>query len=130
MKPKEINIGLFGFGTIGSGVVDALNLNKGVIGCKTGARLKLKHIVDIVPARGRGVPLGGATFGAAHDAVSFFANYGTGSPGFNRPLGIEFPSLAVDRSGHLHDGRIQPGNKVIIASFGAGLVTAGVAVQF
>lgn len=48
----------------------------------------------------------GATFSAPNDAVSFFANFGTGAPGFNRPMGIQFASIAADRSGGAHDGRL------------------------
>jgi hypothetical protein len=40
----------------------------------------------------------GASFGATqHTATGFFANFGTGAPGFNRDIGIEFPSVSVDR---------------------------------
>jgi hypothetical protein len=49
---------------------------------------------------------GGITYSAPVDAVAFFTNYGTGAPGFNRELGIEFPSIAVDRSQGTHNGRI------------------------
>ncbi len=58
---KEINIGLFGFGTVGGGVVDTINRNSGIITEKTGVRLKLKKIVDIDIKRDRGIPLGKAT---------------------------------------------------------------------
>jgi hypothetical protein len=49
---------------------------------------------------------GGTSFSAPVDAVSFYANFGTGAPGFNRDMGIQFPSIAVDRSGGAHDGRL------------------------
>lgn len=50
---------------------------------------------------------GGSTFTTPTDAVSFFANWGTGAPGFNRDSPIpNFPSIAVDRSGGPHDGRL------------------------
>jgi len=48
----------------------------------------------------------GVSFSAPNDAVSFYSNYGTGAPGFNRPQGIQFPSVAVDRSGRQHNGRL------------------------
>jgi len=35
-----------------------------------------------------------------------FSNYGSGPAGFNRARGIGFPSLAIDRSGGLHNGRV------------------------
>lgn len=50
---------------------------------------------------------GGASFSAPVNAVSFFSNYGTGAPGFNRDSPIpNFPSVAVDRSTGPHAGRI------------------------
>ncbi|MCC6348418.1 MAG: T9SS type A sorting domain-containing protein [Candidatus Eisenbacteria bacterium] len=50
---------------------------------------------------------GGASFSAPVNAVSFFSNYGTGAPGFNRDSPIpNFPSLAVDHSSGPHRGRI------------------------
>jgi homoserine dehydrogenase len=68
VKPKEIVIGLFGFGTIGTGVVNTLNNNADVIMAKTGSKLTIKHIVDI-DTRDRGIDLGGATFGSDRDAI-------------------------------------------------------------
>lgn len=44
---KEINIGLIGFGTIGTGVVKLLRQNEDFITKKLGARLVLKKIADI-----------------------------------------------------------------------------------
>lgn len=50
---------------------------------------------------------GGASFSTPTDAVSFFSNWGTGAPGFNRDYPIpNFPALAVDRSTGPHAGRI------------------------
>ncbi len=48
----------------------------------------------------------GATFLAEVTPVKFFQQFGTGAPGFNRPRGINFPSLAVDNSTGPHRGRI------------------------
>jgi len=48
----------------------------------------------------------GVTFGAPTSTVTFYPNFGSGAPGFNRSTGIQFPSIAVDRSGGMHDGRI------------------------
>jgi hypothetical protein len=48
----------------------------------------------------------GQSFSAPNTAVSFYPNFGTGAPGFNRPMGIQFPSVAVDHSNGAHDGRI------------------------
>ena len=44
---KEINIGLIGFGTIGTGVVKLLRQNEELITKKLGARLVLKKIADV-----------------------------------------------------------------------------------
>jgi hypothetical protein len=49
---------------------------------------------------------GGATFSTPTSAVSMYANWGSGAPGFNRAQGIQFPSIAVDRSGGTHAGRL------------------------
>ena len=49
---------------------------------------------------------GGASFAAPVDAASAYTNFGSGAPGFNRNQGIQFPSIAVDRSGGPHDGRL------------------------
>jgi homoserine dehydrogenase len=44
---KEINIGLVGFGTIGSGVYDLLHKNGGLIRERTGINLTIKTICDL-----------------------------------------------------------------------------------
>ncbi len=49
---------------------------------------------------------GGVSFASPNDAVTFAPNFGTGAPGFNREIGIQFPSIAVDRSGGPNDGRL------------------------
>jgi len=50
---------------------------------------------------------GGASFTTPVNAVSFFSNWGTGAPGFNRDSPIpNFPSIAVDRSSGPHAGRL------------------------
>ena len=48
----------------------------------------------------------GASFGAQVQAVSEWSNGFSGAPGFNRPFGITFPSIAVDRSPGPHRGRV------------------------
>ena len=49
------------------------------------------------------------SFGAAWDAqttaVSYYANFGSGAPGFNRGEGFAFPGLAVDRTRGPQRGR-------------------------
>ena len=52
---KVINLGLIGFGTIGTGVVRLLRANGNLIAGRLGARLRLKRIADIDVARSRGV---------------------------------------------------------------------------
>jgi homoserine dehydrogenase len=54
---KEIQIGLLGFGTIGTGVVKLLNKNSLLIEEKLGARLTLKKVADLDITTDRGVPL-------------------------------------------------------------------------
>ncbi len=49
---------------------------------------------------------GGATFTAPATAISFYANFGTGCPAFNRAVGIQFAGLAVDRSHGPNRGRL------------------------
>ena len=49
---------------------------------------------------------GGLTWGTEVTPPKYFANFGTGAPGFNRERGITFPSVAVDRSTGAHRGRI------------------------
>ena len=49
---------------------------------------------------------GGATFAGEVEVCKMYANFGTGAPGFNRMMGIQFPSIAVDRTGGPHRGRI------------------------
>lgn len=52
---KTINIGLVGFGTVGTGVVKILRRNKALIQKRTGLRLNLKRIADIDLRKARGV---------------------------------------------------------------------------
>lgn len=49
----------------------------------------------------------GTSFSTPTNAVSFFSNWGTGAPGFNRDSPIpNFPSIAVDRSTGPRRGRL------------------------
>src|SRR3989337_1754335 len=54
---KSINIGVLGFGTVGTGVVKILQQNSGVIGKRLGAKLNLKWIADLDIERDRGVKI-------------------------------------------------------------------------
>ena len=48
----------------------------------------------------------GVSFSAPATAVTLFTNFGTGAPAFNRPLGVHFPGVAVDRSHGPNRGRL------------------------
>jgi hypothetical protein len=49
---------------------------------------------------------GGVSFNTPGIAVSFAPNFGTGAPGFNREMGIQFPAIAVDRTTGPNRGRV------------------------
>ena len=51
-------------------------------------------------------PRCGATFGAEATACSFYDDFGSGAPGFNREQSIALPSIAVDRSTGATRGRV------------------------
>ncbi|HPI76362.1 MAG TPA: homoserine dehydrogenase, partial [bacterium] len=69
MDAKEVKIGLFGFGTIGAGVVRALKANSDVIASKTGISLSLTKIVDIDTKSNRGVDFSPAVLGSDASAI-------------------------------------------------------------
>jgi len=48
----------------------------------------------------------GVTFGTQHTAATYFDNFGTGAPGFNRNRDVVEPCPAVDRSTGPHRGRM------------------------
>lgn len=52
---KEVGIGLLGFGTVGAGVVEALQRNAGLLAQRCGVRLVLRWIADLDLERDRGV---------------------------------------------------------------------------
>jgi homoserine dehydrogenase len=54
---KEIQVGLIGFGTVGTGVVKILIEKERLLQSLVGAPLKLKRIVDLDLNRDRGVPI-------------------------------------------------------------------------
>jgi len=54
---REIQVGLIGFGTVGSGVVKVLQKNSSVIQDRMGARLVLKRVADIDISWERGIRL-------------------------------------------------------------------------
>jgi hypothetical protein len=49
---------------------------------------------------------GGLSFDVERTVASFFDNWGTGAPGFNREIGIALPSIAVDRTTGSRRGRV------------------------
>ena len=60
----KINVGLIGFGTVGSGVVKILNESSKVITDKLGAEISLKRIADKDTETDRGVDIGSAELSA------------------------------------------------------------------
>ncbi len=54
---KQINIGLLGCGTVGTGVAKILIENKDLIASRVGTSLSLKHVADIDTKRDRGIEL-------------------------------------------------------------------------
>jgi homoserine dehydrogenase len=57
VEMKEINVGLIGFGTIGTGVVHIFQQNADIMEQRLGARLNLKKIADLDVITDRGVTL-------------------------------------------------------------------------
>jgi homoserine dehydrogenase len=66
---KEINIGLLGFGTVGTGVVRTLSENKDLIASRVGANLNIIKIADIDTQTDRGVPVGEGVLVSDAEAV-------------------------------------------------------------
>jgi homoserine dehydrogenase len=67
---KEIQLGLLGFGTIGTGVVKLLMQNGQLLEDKLGARLVLKRVADLDTTTDRGVTLPpGVLTGNAHEVL-------------------------------------------------------------
>ena len=56
-KSKDIQIGLIGLGTVGTGVVTILREKESSLQSLTGSRLVLKKIADLDLERGRGLSL-------------------------------------------------------------------------
>lgn len=48
----------------------------------------------------------GASFTAPTTIATFYPNFATGAPGFNRSMGIQFASAAADHSNGAHHGRL------------------------
>ncbi len=56
-KPRAINVGIIGYGTVGSGVVRILVENRGLIKQRLGAEIVIKKICDVDINRDRGIPV-------------------------------------------------------------------------
>jgi hypothetical protein len=52
---------------------------------------------------------GGVSFAPEVTAAHVYSNFSSGAPGFNRPRGITFPTIAIDRSNGPHRGRLYIG---------------------
>lgn len=65
----KINVGLIGFGTVGSGLVKVLNENKETIKKKLGAEVVLKRIADKDTETDRGVDICGAILSSDADDI-------------------------------------------------------------
>jgi homoserine dehydrogenase len=56
-KPRAINVGIIGYGTVGSGVTRILVENRGLIKQRLGTDIVIKKICDVDITRDRGIPL-------------------------------------------------------------------------
>ena len=54
---EKVNIGIIGFGTVGSGVVKLLNKNLSILKKRVGVELKIKKIADIDTKKNRGIKI-------------------------------------------------------------------------
>ena len=57
MSKDVVNVGLIGFGTIGSGVVETFNKNLDLLENKVNKRVNLKKVVDFDIKTDRGVDI-------------------------------------------------------------------------
>ncbi len=72
VRMKEIGVAILGFGTVGAGVVEALQKNGSLIEERTGVRLALRGIADIDLDRDRGVKVPAAIL--TRDAAALIAD--------------------------------------------------------
>lgn len=54
---SQINVGIIGFGTVGSGTVEALTKNREIIANRVGTEVTVKRIADLDTETDRGVPV-------------------------------------------------------------------------
>ncbi|MCP4666041.1 MAG: homoserine dehydrogenase, partial [Deltaproteobacteria bacterium] len=59
---QQINVGIIGFGTVGSGTYEALQTNKKIIFDRVGAEVVVKKIADLDTDSDRGVPVDRSLF--------------------------------------------------------------------
>jgi homoserine dehydrogenase len=52
---KQVNVGIIGFGTVGSGTVEILLKNRDIITSRVGSEIVIKKIADLDIARDRGI---------------------------------------------------------------------------
>jgi homoserine dehydrogenase len=54
---EQVNVGIIGFGTVGSGTVEILMKNRDIISARIGAQIVIKRIADLDIASDRGLPI-------------------------------------------------------------------------
>jgi homoserine dehydrogenase len=115
---KTVNIGLIGFGNIGTGVVRALAANGALAGERTGAQLRLARIADVDTKRRRDADYDPAILTADAHAV-------TDDPAVDIVIeligGLEPARSLVERA--LRAGKhVVTANKAMLATFGPDLL--------
>ncbi len=71
----------------------------------------------------------GVNWSAEVTPVAYYSNFGTGAPGFNRERGIDFPSIAVDRTTGPDRGRVHLAWAESINKYDDALNTLGTVVE-
>ncbi|MBX7247390.1 MAG: homoserine dehydrogenase [Candidatus Sumerlaeaceae bacterium] len=114
---KTINIGLIGFGNIGTGVVNALNANSATMASRIGSQIKLARIADVDTQRKRDCDYDPAILG--NDANALIDD-----PSISIIIelvgGLEPARTFVEKA--LRAGKhVVSANKAMLATFGADL---------
>ena len=119
-EPHEIGVGVLGFGTVGTGVVDGLHRRGERIAARTGIRLALRGVADLDLERDRGVPVDPALL--TRDAAALVDDPGVdvvaeliGGTGAARELALR--ALALGKP-------VVTANKALLAVHGAELFEA------
>jgi len=71
----------------------------------------------------------GTSWGAAVTPAALYTNFGTGAPGFNRERGVDYPSIAVDRTTGPDRGRVHLAWTESINKYDDALNTLGTVVE-